>query len=62
MGNLSLQGVCEQLPPVGHVLIWIAVLVWEYGFGKTKWGSTAGLMIETPIKKILNLIKVRLNG
>ena len=53
MGNLNLQGVCEKLPPTAHILIWLAVLGWEYGLGKTSFGSSLELFVETPIKKVL---------
>ncbi len=46
---VDLQQICEQLPPAAHVLIWIGVAVWEYGLGKTKFGSTVGLLIEQPL-------------
>ena len=55
----DLKQVCEQLPTSVHVLIWIAVLVWERGLGRTKFGSTLGLLVDAPIKRLLNALDAR---
>jgi hypothetical protein len=55
---LNLQQVCEQLPLTGHILVWVGYLFWEYVIGKTKFGSTLGVLIEAPIKKALNFLKL----
>ena len=51
--NTNLAQICAQIPLAGHVLIWISYLVWEYVLGKTKFGSSVGLFIETPINKLM---------
>lgn len=55
---LKLQYVCQQLPPFMHLILWLLVLAWEYGIGKTKYGSTLGLFIETPLNKALAYVNV----
>ena len=52
----TLQTVCDQLPQWAHVALWITVLLWEYGLGKTKFGSTVGIFVETPFKKLTNFV------
>lgn len=54
----DLQLICEQLPPAAHVLIWGLVLLWEYGVGKTRFGSTIGLLVVSPITKALKWLKL----
>ena len=53
-----LMQTCLQLPPVAHLMVWISVMLWEYGLGKTKWGSTFGLLIETPLNALLKKMGV----
>lgn len=55
---LNLQNVCQQLPLPMHVLLWVAVLGWEYGLGKTKFGSTFGMAVETPVILVLKKLKL----
>lgn len=54
---MNLQQVCQQLPPWAHVGLWVVVLLWEYVLGKTKFGSTVSLFVETPLTKISNLVQ-----
>lgn len=60
---MQLTAVCQQLPPFMHLILWLAVLAWEYGLGKTQYGSSVGLFIETPLNKLLasisSLFKVK---
>ena len=51
--GMQLTTVCQQLPPFMHLALWLVVLAWEYGLGKTKYGSSIGLFIETPLNKFL---------
>lgn len=55
---LNLQAICQKLPPEGHVLLWIVFFLWEYGLGKTTYGSSVGLFITKPITALLK----KLNG
>lgn len=52
----DIQAVCERLPVTGHVLVWLAAMIWEHGLSKTRFGSTMGLLIEAPIKSALKFL------
>lgn len=53
---INFQAICLRLPPEMHILIWIGFFAWDYGIGKTKWGSAGGLLIEAPLKKLITWI------
>jgi hypothetical protein len=50
---MALTMICQKLPQSTLVVIWILWALWEYVLGKTKFGSTVGLLIEAPINKLL---------
>lgn len=47
---MDLKAVCEGLPWYGHLGVWGSLLVWEFWLGKTRFGSTIGLIFN-PLKK-----------
>lgn len=54
---MNLQSICMKLPPAAHLMLWAGFLIWEYGLSKTSFGSTLGLMVETPIQKLTLFIQ-----
>lgn len=57
---MSALQLCQKLPPSVIIVFWILYSLWEYGLGKTKWGSTVGLFIETPINKVFSYFGIKL--
>lgn len=43
------HSLCQTLPPAAPIVGFIVYSVWEYLIGKTKYGSTVGLLVEHPI-------------
>ena len=51
---MNIVSICAQLPPMVHFLIFTGVFIWEYALGKTKFGSTIGLIFEHPLTALWN--------
>lgn len=58
---MDLTAICQKLPPSALALLWAGYAIWEYGIGKTKWGSSIGLFIEAPINATLKKLGI-ING
>mgnify|MGYP006274072211 CR=1 FL=1 len=46
-----MRAVCFEIPSYLHPLVWLAVFLWEWFMGETKFGSTIGLIVQVLKRK-----------
>lgn len=47
---MNLSEICQKLPPAGHLFLWAGFFLWEAYLGKTRFGSSIGLIF--PILRV----------
>ena len=60
--QMSALSLCQKIPSNYLYAFYVLYLVLEYILGKTKWGSAIGLLIETPINKVLSYFGINLGS